>query len=230
MNRLAVGSIFAGILAFAGAARAQSNNPYGHMLEVTNQAQQNLFSEMNHQWALKRTNETAYRNGRPAAPPPPAAHTTIAATDFVPMVAGHPLIDQYVAGLPLAPAQRAGLRQTIIQLWNAVEAKTRRNNLASSLGVAVAVSMLVLTGKDTEDAQLAEQIASINDLLAVSPLWLGMAHAQKQQISESLLLTTSVMLLYAQAGQTDPTSKQASATIARDLLGRLGIAPPPPTP
>ena len=149
-------------------------------------------------------------------------------TDFNPLDAGHPVLNQFVAGLQLAPAPLATMRQAIVQVWSAIEAKTRRNNLSASIGVAVAVATMVLTGKDQSDAALNEQIARINDFLAVSPLWMGMPALSKQQLSESLLLTSSLMLVYAELGKSDPSSKQASLTIARDLLARVGVAPPAP--
>jgi len=225
LNKLTVSAVVL-VLASAGAARAQSNS-YSHMLDVTSTAQLSFYNEMNRQNALRRSVERQYEPGS-QPPAPAAAHVAIGATDFVPTAPGHPVLEQYLAGMTLDPSQRAGLRQAILQVWGALEAKTRRNNLATSLGVSVAASMLVLTGKDADDAQLAEQIALVNDFLAAAPMWRGMAPPARQQISDTLLLTTSVMLIYAEVGRTDPASKQASVAIARDLLTRLGITPPPP--
>ena len=229
IGRLTMGVLtLAVLLATPGVAGAQSNS-YARMLDTTRTLQQNLFDEMNRADAARARGEKNARGGRsaPQSQRQPS-HLPLAMTDFNPLDAGHPVLNQFVAGLQLAPAPLATMRQAIVQVWSAIEAKTRRNNLSASIGVAVAVATMVLTGKDQSDAALNEQIARINDFLAVSPLWMGMPALSKQQLSESLLLTSSLMLVYAELGKSDPSSKQASLTIARDLLARVGVAPPAP--
>jgi hypothetical protein len=228
-TRAALGVLaLAALLAAPGRARGQTNS-YARMLDTTRTLQQNLFDEMNRANAQRAKSEKIVRGAQPPARAQrPAAHLPLAMTDFRPIDAGHPVLTQFLAGLQMAPGPRATMQQAIGQVWAAMEAKVRPNNLAASLGIAVAVSTLVLTGKDESDAALAEQIARINDVIAVSPLWMGMQARGKQQLSDSLLLTTSVMLVYSEAGKTEPAFKQASQEIGRDILARVGVAMPAP--
>ena len=173
----------------AGAERAQSNNPYAHMNYVITATLQNFFSEVNHQYMCKLATYRHFGIPLQKAPPGsalPLPHAAVGATDFVPTANGHPVLDQYVAGLGLARPQQDLVRQAIVQVWNALEEKTRKNNLAAALGLSMTVAMMVVTGKDADDAVLAAEIASINDFLAQSPLWLGMAQPARQQLSDSL--------------------------------------------
>lgn len=211
----------------AGVARGQSNS-YAQMLDTTRTLQGNLFDEMNRVNAQRSQSDSVIRGSQasPQPRPPTMAHLPLSVTDFIPVDGGHPLLDQYVDGLSLVPRQRATVRRAVLQTWSAIESKTRRNNVATSIGVAVAASMLVLTGRDTDDAQMNEQIARINDFLAGSSLWFRMSRRGKQQLSDSFMLTTSVMLVFAQAGRSDLGSRQASIAIARDLLSRVGVAAP----
>lgn len=201
--------VIAMVLAGGGAARAQSNNSYARMLDTTRTLQKNFFDDMNRVNKQRSQSEKSVRGGPPATSSQrPTAHMPLAMTDFRPVYAGHPVVRQFVDGLP--PAARATMEQAIAGVWGAMEAKTRPNNLAASLGVSVAVATLLVAGTDQDDAALAEQVARANDVLATSTLWLGMQPAGKQTLSDSLLLSASVMLVYAEIGKTDPTMKQAS--------------------
>jgi hypothetical protein len=218
----------AALLLAPGVARSQGNS-YAHMLDTTRTLQQNLFDEMNRANAQRAKAEKIVRGAQPPARSQQrAAHLPLAMTDFRPTEVGHAAVNQFLDGLHLAPASLATTRQAIVQVWGAIETKTRRNNLSASVGIAVAVATQVLTGNSASDAELTEQIARINDVLAVSPLWLDMPARGKQQLYDSLLLTTTMMLVYAEAGKSDPASKQASLAVARDLLARVGVAAPAP--
>jgi hypothetical protein len=152
------------------------------------------------------------------------AHLPITATDFRPAVNGHPFIEQYLGAQPFTPQQRAAVRQAFAEMSARVAGASRPNNLAVSMAAAVCGAIYVID-KRFNDADSDRYLLAINDRLGASPQFSGMSSLQKQNLSDSLLLQTTVLRLLVQLGETDPQARSQSTQLAHTLLQQLTGSP-----
>ena len=221
--------IVGAMLATLGTARGQYRNPYNNMtfnnsfsrmVDMTNSMNQNLWSQMNRINMSRSLARKQLEGGQPAAPPAAKpAHKPLSATDFKPADKGHPVIDKFVAGFQLTPADRAGLKQALEQSLKNFEKETRKNNVATSFAIAIVAAVHVANNYDIPDADSDEMCLNINDAFAGSPQWKKMSARDKQTFSDAMLVYAAMMLnLY---GQPDEGIKQAGVTMARQLLAQV---------
>jgi hypothetical protein len=151
-------------------------------------------------------------------------HLPITATDFTPAVHGHPFLEQYLRSQPFTAGQRAELSQAFAQMSARVARENRPNNLATSMAVAVCGAIYTIDNGFT-DADSGRYLIAINDRIAVSPQFASMSPLQKQNLSDSLILQTTVIKLLKDLGQTDPQAKMQSTQLAHTMLQNLTGSP-----
>ena len=75
------------------------------------------------------------------------------------------------------------------------------------------------------DADSERYLLAINDRLGASPQLAGMSTLQKQNLSDSLILQTTVIKLLTDVGRTDPQAKMQSTQLAHTTLQSLTGSP-----
>jgi hypothetical protein len=164
----------------------------------------------------------AVRSTPGAAPSFPATqHLPLTATDFVPAQNGHPVVDQAIAGMPIAPEQRRQLRDAIELMFNRVATQYRGNNLAVSVAVAYSTALLTLNGAQMNAQQSREFIFGVNDKLARVPQFALMSSTQKQNRSDSLIFQAAMITVLREMGQRDQQARQQAIELSRVVLQSL---------
>jgi hypothetical protein len=153
-----------------------------------------------------------------------ASHLPMAATDFRPVVYGHPLVEQYVTSQPFTPQQRSAVRQAFAEMSVRVGRAARPNNLAASMAAAVCGAIYVID-QSFSDADSDRYLLAINDRLGASPKFAGLSPEQKQNLSDSLILQITVIRLLSELGKTDPQARLQSAQLAHTTLQQLTGSP-----
>jgi hypothetical protein len=178
------------------------------------------------QVAPQSTAMTAVAGGPGGRYPTPAvaSHLPMTATDFRPAVYGHPLLEQYLGSQPFTPQQRAAVRQAFAEMSARVARAARPNNLAASMAAAVCGSIYVIDQSFT-DADSDRYLLAINDRIAASPKFASLSPEQKQNLSDSLILQTTVIRLLAELGRSDPQARQQSTQLAHNTLQQLTGSP-----
>ncbi len=158
----------------------------------------------------------------PGAPSLPIAqHLPLTATDFVPAQSGHPVVDQAITGMPIAPEQRRQLRDAIELMFNRVATQYRGNNLAVSVAVAYSTALLTLNGAQINAQQSREFIFDVNDKLARAPQFARMSSAEKQNRSDSLIFQAVMITVLREMGQRDQQARQQAIELSRVVLQSL---------
>lgn len=158
----------------------------------------------------------------PGAPSLPIAqHLPLTATDFVPAHSGHPVVDQAITGMPIAPEQRRQLRDAIELMFNRVATQYRGNNLAVSVAVAYSTALLTLNGAEINAQQSREFIFDVNDKLARAPQFARMSSAEKQNRSDSLIFQAVMITVLREMGQRDQQARQQAIELSRVVLQSL---------
>jgi hypothetical protein len=219
------------VLAASGVSRAQQyRNPYNNMtfnnsfsrnIDMFNSMNQNFMNQMNRINESRAQLRKQLEGGQPARAPSPVrvAHQSLTATDFKPVDKGHPIIDQYVATFQIAPGDRDGLKQALEMTFKSFEKDSRKNNFATSFGIAIAAAMHVANGYDIPDAETDEMVANLNDAISTSPAWKMMSARDKQTVSDGMLLYAAMMVQLA--AQPNENLKQAGVTMAQQFLAGL---------
>jgi hypothetical protein len=153
-----------------------------------------------------------------------ASHLPMAATDFRPVVYGHPLLEQYLTSQPFTPQQRAAVRQAFGEMSARVARAARPNNLAVSMAAAVCGAIYVIDQSFT-DADSDRYLLAINDRLGASHQFASLSAGQKQNLSDSLILQTTVIRLLSELGKTDPQARLQSTQLAHTTLRQLAGSP-----
>ena len=151
-------------------------------------------------------------------------HLPMTATDFTPVVQGHPILEQFLTSQPFTPQQRAQLRQAFMEMSVRVAGAARPNNLAASMASAVCGAIYTLDKRFT-DADSDRYLLAINDRLGSSPKFANMSALQKQNLSDSLILQTTVIKLLSQLGDTNPQARSQSAQFSHTVLQQLTGSP-----
>lgn len=150
-----------------------------------------------------------------------APHLPLTATDFVPAQRGHPVVDQAIAGMAIAPEQRRQLRDAIEVLFGRVARQYRGNNVAVSVAVAYSTALLTLNGTDLNAQQSREFIFSVNDKLARLPQFAQMSPSEKQNRSDSLVFQAAMITVLRELGQRDPQAHQQAVELSRVVMQSL---------
>ncbi len=171
------------------------------------------------------------QSGAQTAPPAPETpflpagrHLPISATDFVPVLRGHPVVEESIANLAITPEQRLQLRVGVAEMFRRVAARYRGNNVAVSVVVAYATATLALNGAEINDQQSLELIYDVNDKLARNPRFAAMSPADKQNESDRLIFQSVVISVLRDIGARDPQARRQSMELARVVLKQLNGA------
>ena len=160
-----------------------------------------------------------------SAPSPAArAHLPMSATDFVPVQAGHPVVDRAIADLDMAPGQRLQLRNGVEEMFRQVAAGYRGNNVAVAVAVAYATAWLALSGARMTEPQTLELIRDVNDRLAGNPGFAAMSDVDRQNQADRLIYQSVVIAVLRDMGLRDPQARQQSMVLARVVLKQLNGA------
>lgn len=151
----------------------------------------------------------------------PARHLPLAATDFVPARNGHPIVDQAIADMPIAPEQRRQLRDAIEVMFNRVATQYRGNNMAVSVAVAYSTALLTLNGAQLNAQQTREFVFGVNDRLAQGPQFAMMSSADKQNRSDSLIFQAAMITVLREMGQRDLQARQQAIELSRVVMQSL---------
>ena len=151
-------------------------------------------------------------------------HLPMTATDYTPPVHGHPFLEQYLSSQPFTPQQRVTVRQAFAQMSARIAGAARPNNLAAAMAAAVCGSIYTIDNGFT-DADSDRYLIAINDRIGASPQFASMSPLQKQNLSDSLILQTTVIKLLTDLGQTDPQAKTQGRQLAHATLQNLTGSP-----
>ncbi len=151
-------------------------------------------------------------------------HMPMASTDFVPAVQGHPAVEQLLASMPLAAAQRTELRQAFAEMSRRLARAGRPNNLAVAMTADICESISVLDA-GFSDADSDRYLLAINDRLSALPNVAGMSRLQKQNFADSLIFQTTMVKVLSDLGRSDPQARLQSVQLARTVLTQLTGSP-----
>ena len=196
------------VVTASGVARADFNDMGRTMSNIFTYS--NNITTASVAYSAQQSQYRAYAGATNTAQP---QHAALTATDFRPVRSGHPVVDQYLAS---ADAGTGNGVRTIIANF---DGRLRRNNLATSASLTIETATYVLDHKTLTADQEAQLLAAVNDTLANVPALATTSAADKQQMSDTLLLATALMLQYEQAGD-----HVTSAAIAKQMMATFGIA------
>jgi hypothetical protein len=211
------------------AALAQvPNNSYAAMISSTNTMLQGTMKQIITNQA--RTNAQAQQLAQGQGTPNPAlaGHLPITLTDFVPVLPGHPFIDQHLATAPLTPQERALVQKSVNSTYAELNdgSHGRPNNLATAMFQAInmAKSTLRNCNLGNPDANL-QMLLRINDRMAMAPQIAAMSPAQKQALSETLLFQASLFSMGCDMAATHPAERAQAIQMAHNVLQQLTGSP-----
>ncbi len=219
-------TVFRANQAGTSAGPASCMPPYELMRGVNGMIPPELQSDPRYQQYLRcqqgQSNPQYAQQPAPEQPSLPVAqHLPITATDFVPVLSGHPIVDQALANMPIAPVQRVQLRNAVELMFQRVATEYRGNNLAVSIAIAYATARFTLDGSQPNAQQAREIIFGINDRLAQQPQFALMSPVEKQNNSDSLIFQSAMISVLRDLGQRDPQSRQQAVDLSRVVVQNL---------
>ena len=155
------------------------------------------------------------------APAPVARRHPISASDFVPVMSGHPVAEQALAGMQVTPKQRLLLHNAVDETFKRLAREFRGNNLAVAMAFAYATANGTLTGTSATSQQVREAILNVNDALAQNANFTRVSAAEKQNTSDTLIFQSAMIILLRTIGQQDMDARQKSMELARVVMRRL---------
>jgi hypothetical protein len=212
----------------AALAQVIPNNSFASMLDHSNTMLQGSMKQIITNQA--RTNAQAgLGQGQGTPNPALAGHLPITLTDFVPVLPGHPFIDQHLATAPLTPQERAAVLKSVNSTYvDLSDGKHGRpNNLATALFQAINMAKSTLRNCDlgNPDANL-QMLLRINDRLAAAPQMATMSAGDKQALSEMLIFQASLFSMACEmAPGTHAADKAQAIQMAHNVLQQLTGSP-----
>jgi hypothetical protein len=168
---------------------------------------------------LSTPQSTASTAGAPSFPG--GEHLPITLSDFVPVVQGHPMVDQSIANMQIGPDQRQRLYNAIDFTFNRVARDYRRNNVSVSMVVAYLTALFTLNGSQMNAQQTREFVFGVNDTLARQPQFAMMSPIERQNSSDTWIFETAVITMLRDMGQRDPQARQQAIELSRKVLQQL---------
>jgi len=161
------------------------------------------------------TTATVTTNSATASAPPAAP---ITATDFQRDPNGQDVVAQFIASSNLPPADGAKLAEALRPMVTQLNAGIRKDNVANGMTLLIGMSYGVLERPDFDIKKADDLIPVVNNALAASPQFVSLGAAQRQQMYDSMLLSSAIIAIIHQSGD-----KQASKAIATQALQQLGL-------
>jgi hypothetical protein len=152
---------------------------------------------------------------------PAGQHLPITLSDFVPVVQGHPVVDQSIANLQISPDERQRLNNAIDFTFNRVAREYRRNNVSVSMVVAYSTALFTLNGSQMNAQQTREFVFGVNDTLARQPKFAMMSPIERQNSSDTWIFETAMITMLRNMGQRDLQARQQAIELSRKVLQQL---------
>jgi len=152
---------------------------------------------------------------------PVVRHQPINISDYVPVMSGHPIIEQALSTFQINPQQRLLLHNLVDEVFRQVSNNFRGNNLAVALTFAYFTANDTLTGSLTTPQQVREKILAVNDVLAQNPNFSMMSAVQKQNISEIYIYQSAMIIILRNMGKQDMGARRQSIELARVVMRQL---------
>lgn len=170
-------------------------------------------------------NRASSPTGQPVAAAPdravaPPRQYPISATDFRP-VSGRIMPDDIGRMSPGNPEEKELLRTLSTHFLDLYEKEARKNNVAYSFAFLVGASLHVVTGRTLSDAEEDQLVSGFNNSIAHTPQFVSMSARDKQVLTESGIITGSMIaFLNAQGKEQNDAKMQADASeLAKAVIG-----------
>ena len=178
---------------------------------------QNVKRHLRERTTRSAGNTTAATTTAPATPAPPNA--PISATDFSRDPNGKDVVAQFIAAANLPPADGTKLATALRATMTQLSIAGRKDNVATVMTLLIGLCYGVLEKPGFDPARADDLIPTINDALAASPQFKTLGAADRQNMYDSMLLSTAIIAMVHQSGD-----KQTSKTIAQQSLQQLGLS------
>lgn len=155
-------------------------------------------------------------NTATAASAPPKAPIT--ATDFARDPNGKDVVAQFIAATQLPPADGTKLATALRATMTQLGSELRKDNVANAMTLLIGLCYTVLEKPGFDPSRADDLIPAVNDALAASPQFKALAAVDRQNMYDSMLLSTAIIAIVHQG------DKQASKNIARQSLQQLGLS------
>jgi hypothetical protein len=148
-------------------------------------------------------------------------HLPITLSDFVPVVQGHPIVDQSIASLQISPDERQRLYHAIDFTFDRVAHDYRPNNVSVSMVLAYLTALFTLNGSQLNAQQTREFVFGVNDTLARQPQFAMMSPIDRQNSSDTWIFQTAMINMLRNRGQRDPEAREQAIELSRKVLQQL---------
>lgn len=153
-----------------------------------------------------------------ASTAPALPRAPMSATDFSRNPNGADVVANFIAAANLPPADGTKLATTLRSTMAQISAAGRKDNIATVMTLLIGLSYGVLEKPGFDPSRADDLIPVINDSLAASPQFKSLGAADRQNMYDSMLLSTAILAVVHQSGD-----KAASRTIATQTLQQLGL-------
>jgi hypothetical protein len=209
------------VVAIAGPAGAQGLPATGgldkFMKDSAAQAQQKEL-----QGLIERKRSVKTPGKKP--PAKKAKHAPAGATDFTPG-AGHPTVDAFLAQTNVDANTRQQLRTVFDATLGELGKVLRPNSVASGMGFALGVSIEIASDVEIPQADAADLVTGINDMLAASAEFKKLGSPERQALYEAFVMTGAMLSIIKAAGESDPAMKAQAKDMAKNVISQLsGVA------
>ncbi len=160
--------------------------------------------------AVAPANTTTAASASPKAP--------ITATDFARDPNGKDVVAQFIAATQLPPADGTKLATALRATMTQLGSELRKDNVANAMTLLIGLCYTVLEKPGFDSSRADDLIPAVNDALAASPQFKALAAVDRQNMYDSMLLSTAIIAIVHQG------DKQASKNIARQSLQQLGLS------
>lgn len=226
MNFKKIHLISAVWLGVSFSAHAQFINPYSgrpYNLGGTTVADTIIRGDMNRamkEALSKKKGNATNATGTASPTSQTVAHLPASATDFTPGK-GRPAVEQFLNDSGLKGEDRKNIRFVIDTTFTEVEKQFRKNNVATGMALAIGTATEITTGNEISDDQGKKLMTDINDILGAAPSFIRKSAAEKQNMYDTLVVVSGVMLALKTAGDSDPAARKTSKEFAASVLNQL---------
>jgi len=148
-------------------------------------------------------------------------HLPITLSDFVPVVQGHPVVDQAVANLQIGPDDRQRLYNALDLAFYRAAHDYRPNNVSVSMVLAYSTALFTLNGSQMNPQQTREFVFGVNDTLARQPQFAMLSPIDRQISSDTWIFQIAMITMLRDLGQSDPQARQQAIELSRKVLQQL---------
>ena len=147
-------------------------------------------------------------------------HAPAGATDFQ-QSGTRPYVEMFLQSVNVDASAKAHLRAVFEAAFESVNKALRPNNVAAAMGYALGVAIQIVNDVELPDADAKELVTGINDMLAASQEFKGLGQAERQTLYEGFVMTGAMLMIAHNAGKNDPSIRQQSQDMARNVISQL---------